>query len=48
MGGDHVTIVGFDGFSEKGFCASKNGLSVGCGGEIVDACSRVDEMVVRS
>ena len=48
MGGDYVTIVGFYGFSEKGFRAGENRLAVGCGGEIVDACSGVDEMVVRS
>jgi len=48
MGGDYVTIVGFYGFPEKGFCPGKNRLAVGCGREIVDACSGVDEMVVRS
>jgi hypothetical protein len=48
MGGDNVTIVGFYGFPEKGFGAGENRLAVGCGREIVDACSRVDEMVVRS
>jgi len=48
MGGDYVTIVGFYGLSEKGFCAGENRLAVGCGREIVDACSRVDEMVVGS
>ena len=48
MCGDYVTIVGFYGFSEKGFCAGEDRLAVGCSGEIVDASSRVDEMVVRS
>ena len=48
MGRDDITVVGFYGISEKGFCAGKNRLAIGCGREIVDACSRVDEMVVRS
>jgi len=48
MAGDYVTIVGFYGFSEKRFCAGENRLAIGCGREIVDACSRMNEMVVRS
>jgi len=48
MGGDDIAVVGFYGLSEEGFCAGENCLAVGCDREIVDACSRVDEMVVRS
>ena len=48
MGGDYVTVVGFYGFSEEGFCTGENRLAVWCGREIVNASSRVDEMVVRS
>lgn len=48
MGGDDIAVVGFYGFSEKGVCAGKNCLTVGGGGEVVDACSGVDEVVVRS
>ena len=48
MGRGDIAIIGFYGFSEKGFCVGKNCSAVGCGREIVDACSRVDEMVVWS
>ena len=48
MGGDDVAIVGSYGFPEKGLCAGKNCLAVGCGREIVDACGRVEKMIVGS
>jgi len=48
MGGDDITIIGFYGLSEKGFRAGEDCLAIWCGGEIVDACSRVDEVVIRS
>ena len=48
MGGDDIAIVSFYGFPEKRFCAGENCLTVGCDREIADACSRVDEVVVRS
>ena len=47
MGRDYIPIVGFHGLPEKWLCAGKNCLAVGCGREIVDARSRVDEMVIR-
>lgn len=48
MGRDDIAIVGFYGLSEKGFCAGEDRLTIGCSREIVDACSRVDKVVVRS
>jgi hypothetical protein len=48
VGGDDIAVISFYGLSEEGFCASKNRLAVGCGRKIVDACSRMDEVVVRS
>lgn len=48
MGGDDIAMVRFDGLSQEGFCASENCSAVGCGGEIVYAGGRMDEVVVRS
>lgn len=48
MRGEDIAIVGFHGLSKEGFRAGENRLAIGGGGEIVDACSRMDEVVVRS
>ena len=48
MGGENIAIVGFYGFSKEGFCAGDNCLAIRSSGEIVDACSGMDEVVVRS
>lgn len=48
MGGDDIAIISFYGLSEEGLCASENCLAVGRGRKVVDACSRMDEVVIRS
>ena len=48
MGGYDIAIISFYGLSEERFCASENCLAVGRNREVVYACSRMDEVVVRS
>lgn len=48
MGGDDITVVGFHGLSKEGFGVGENCSAIGRGREIVDACSRMDEVVVGS
>lgn len=48
MGGKYIAIISFDGLSKEGFCAGENCLAIGGEGEIIDAGSRMDEVVVRS
>ena len=47
MGGENIAVVGFHRLSKEGFCMSENCLAIGGGGEIVDACGRMYEVVIR-
>jgi hypothetical protein len=48
MGGDDIAMVGSNGLSKEGFCVGENSSAIGSDRKIVDACSRMDEVVVRS
>lgn len=48
MGGNDIAVVDLYGLPKERLRVGKNCPTVGCGGKIVDARSRVDEVVVRS
>ena len=48
MSGDDIAVIRFHRLSKERLRAGKNGLTIGCGREVVYACGRMDEVVVRS